>query len=556
MDVVGDKPMDVHAHKSTLTILFILMIGVGGIAIYQITYPPTEPNLALEALRLKYTAEHEPVVDHTQFEILNRDFTSPVEVTLACISCHNTRHLEVLDSPHWNWDRIGFTEERGITAIGKKNVMNNYCIGVATNEMTCAGCHVGFGMPNFLEFDFTNPENVDCLSCHASSDYYQKGRGLGGAPATTVDLREAAITVGRPTIQNCGNCHFLSGGGNNVKHGDLEVALYNADRMMDVHMARDGIHMTCVDCHTADNHEIKGKLYSVSANNVNRLHCEDCHGGTPHLTDMLNLHTAKIACQTCHIPTYAKENPTKLSWTWSDAGLMDESGRPMTVEDSLGTIWYMSTKGSFTWGTNLKPDYVWFNGTADHYYLGEPIDTTRLPIRINTLHGSYHDPGSKIIPVKIHRGDQIFDTEYLTIIQPHLSPAGDPDSAYWREFDWDRAAASGMRRIGLPYSGRYGFIETEMYWPVNHMVSPAAQALQCVDCHTPNNGRLAGLDTFYLPGRDRNKTLDTIGWGLILISLFGVVLHASMRTVTYFRKPRDLDMTPYEEFDHDKADPL
>ena len=113
-----------------------------------------------------------------------------------------------------------------------------------------------------------------------------------------------------------------------------------------------------------------------------------------------------------------------------------------------------------------------------------------------------------------------------------------------------------MRRIGLPYSGRYGFIETEMYWPINHMVSPADQALQCVDCHTPNESRLAGLDDFYLPGRDRNDTLDTMGWSLILISLFGVILHASIRTFTYMRRSSSLDMTPYEEFDHDKGESL
>ena len=41
---------------------------------------------------------------------------------------------------------------------------------------------------------------------------------------TTVDLRLAAVSVGRPTITNCGSCHFYGGGGNNVKHGDLEEA--------------------------------------------------------------------------------------------------------------------------------------------------------------------------------------------------------------------------------------------------------------------------------------------------------------------------------------------
>jgi mono/diheme cytochrome c family protein len=42
---------------------------------------------------------------------------------------------------------------------------------------------------------------------------------------------------------------------------------------------------------------------------------------------------------------------------------------------------------------------------------------------------------------------------------------------------------------GLKYSGQYGFAETWMYWPSTHMVQPAANALQCNDCHG-SNGRL------------------------------------------------------------------
>ena len=40
-----------------------------------------------------------------------------------------------------------------------------------------------------------------------------------------------------------------------------------------------------------------------------------------------------------------------------------------------------------------------------------------------------------------------------------------------------------MKASGLPYSGEYGFAETVMYWPINHMVSPKDKALKCGDCH-------------------------------------------------------------------------
>ena len=33
-----------------------------------------------------------------------------------------------------------------------------------------------------------------------------------------------------------------------------------------------------------------------------------------------------------------------------------------------------------------------------------------------------------------------------------------------------------MKAAGQPYSGKYGFVETSMVWPVNHMVVPKASA--------------------------------------------------------------------------------
>jgi hypothetical protein len=38
--------------------------------------------------------------------------------------------------------------------------------------------------------------------------------------------------------------------------------------------------------------------------------------------------------------------------------------------------------------------------------------------------------------------------------------------------------------VGLPYSGKYGFVETKMYSSIHHEVVPAKKALGCSDCHT------------------------------------------------------------------------
>jgi len=100
---------------------------------------------------------------------------------------------------------------------------------------------------------------------------------------------------------------------------------------------------------------------------------------------------------------------------------------------------------------------------------------------------------------------------------------------YSEKENLDRAAEEGMKQVNLPYSGHYGFVQTEMYWPVNHMVSPKSQAVQCGECHTRENGRLANLSGFYLPGRNYNPWVEFLGVGLLVLTLAATVVHGSVR---------------------------
>lgn len=525
--------------------IFIL-IGIVFIALVITNLVNTETyyNLKLEKLKQEYAIKPIPSVDHRKFEILHQDFKSPQDVTETCITCHTERHKEIMNSSHWNWERISYIEGRGIASTGKHNVLNNYCIGAQSNEQACAVCHIGFGMSN-NHFDFENARNVDCMICHDTSEEYHKGTAMAGYPDRSVNISNVAQSVGQPTKHNCGSCHFYGGGGNNVKHGDLEEALLACTREVDIHMAANGLDMSCTACHSADNHQILGKLYSVSSTNTQRATCEQCHTNTPHFDPIINRHNAKVSCQTCHIPEYAKVNSTKMAWYWSNAGKLDE-GEPYELDDSLGNHEYLSIKGSFKWERNVKPDYVWFNGTADHYILGDTIKSN--PLILNPLYGSHDDGESKIIPVKIHIGDQIYDKVNNILIQPKLHGTQKGDSAYWIDFDWQLASEAGMRQIGLPYSGEYDFIETKMYWPINHMVAPKEKALSCAECHTrSDDGRLAQLSGFYLPGRDYNKPLEFMGIFLFLTSLGGVLLHAAIRVFVSIRKKRyKMDIIDYD----------
>jgi hypothetical protein len=289
--------------------------------------------------------------------------------------------------------------------------------------------------------------------------------------------------------------------------------------------------MDCVDCHTATNHKMLGRYYGVSSSNTRRATCEQCHTAAPHLDNMLNTHVEKIACQTCHIPEYAKVNATKMYWDWSTAGEL-EDGRAFELYDEQGNIIYQSIKGDATWQTNVEPEYLWFNGTADHFLLSDKVDTTAAFLKINTLLGNAADPRSRIYPVKVHRGRQPYDPVHLSILQAKLWDREEGKGALWLDLDWERALIEGMKYLDRPYSGQWDFVDTEMYLPVNHMVSPASEALQCQDCHSRENGRMQFVEGTYIPGKTSKAAIDNLGVVLIILSFLGVLTHAVIRFIS------------------------
>ena len=84
-------------------------------------------------------------------------------------------------------------------------------------------------------------------------------RTTGGYPAEGVDLLAVAQSVGTPTRENCGGCHFDGGGGNGVKHGDLDESLIFPPESVDVHMG--GNDFQCVDCHQTEDHRDQRALH-------------------------------------------------------------------------------------------------------------------------------------------------------------------------------------------------------------------------------------------------------------------------------------------------------
>ena len=85
-----------------------------------------------------------------------------------------------------------------------------------------------------------------------------------------------------------------------------------------------------------------------------------------------------------------------------------------------------------------------------------------------------------------------------------------------------------MQSQGMEYSGKMKFVETEMSWPITHMVAPKEDALQCAQCHK-ENGRLQAITDIYMPGRDNTPLIDRIGFMLALLALMGVLFHGGVR---------------------------
>ncbi len=490
--------------------------------------------------------------DHSKFEVLKKPFASGPEVTKACLSCHTEAAKQVQKTKHWTWEFMNpDTQQR----LGKKHVINNFCTAVPSNYEFCTACHVGYGWKD-NNFDFAAQENVDCLVCHDTTGTYRKLPGLAGHPnyqdmeypphsgkiVKAPDLGAVARGVGKSSRANCGACHFYGGGGDAVKHGDLDSSMKNPAKYLDVHMAKDGLNFTCGTCHATAGHDVPGSRYAPTASDekhgshmrgkkdANPATCQACHGTRPHSVKFakLNDHTDKIACQTCHIPEFARGGiPTKMSWDWSTAGKLDKEGKPFKLKDSGGHDAYDSKKGDFRYEDNVIPEYIWFNGKVNYTLRETKLDPTQI-IRINHFEGSPEDGKSKIWPIKRFTGKQPYDMVTNTLLIPHTY--GKDDSSFWSNFNWDKALATGMQAAGGTFSGKFGFVATEMSWPITHMVAPKTDALTCQQCHG-ENGRLDKVPGLYMPGRDANPWLDKIGWGIVLLTLLGVVAHGGLRIV-------------------------
>lgn len=471
--------------------------------------------------------------DHTKHEALQRPFASGREITDACLSCHSEAEAQFHKTIHWTWLATPGDKKYGKAGLS----VNNFCISAnAGADKGCYNCHPGWGT--------STEDGLNCLNCHSS-----KGMNWEEAFADMKGFREAgdeesleiaaellsevqasAQAIGRPKRENCGACHFKGGGGDGVKHGDLDSSLTKPNKTLDVHMGVDGQNFDCVRCHTTTLHNIAGRIYTAPAYTdrkslieddlIAKITCESCHSATPHKANSkANDHTDKVACQSCHIPEFARVNPTKMRWDWSKAG-ETRDGKKFKHKGPFGKEDYLSIKGEMKWEKNVRPKYYWFNGSIKSTTAADMINPGEV-VKVAWPMGSREDANSRIFPFKVHQGKQPYDKVNNTLLAPILSgPKG-----YWETLDWNEALALGQQALGLPFSGQFDFVDTTYVFPTTHMVAPKESVVACTECHARSGGRLANLAGFYMPGRDKINFLDAVGWIAVLGALLGVALH-------------------------------
>jgi hypothetical protein len=441
----------------------------------------------------------------------------------TCISCHQNEAEQMHASVHY--------QQSGPTPnvlnipgnAGKSDgAFNTYCGTIETSRFaTCAGCHVGYGQKPSTEMSREQLNNIDCLMCH-QQNYARKAAGpyedisaIGpdGQPRfiqapiedengfhympdeskMSITILEAARTVHKTNRATCLRCHAYASGSNGGKRGDLSSVTINPPLSSDVHMSPAGEDFTCAECHDAGDHRVRGRGLDLRPNDVAlRFTCAHCHGEQPHddystrNSSSKDLHAERVACQSCHIPTFAKDVSTEVERDWlepfySTAACSGQGGwKPEEIRQS-----------------NVVPTYRWFDGTSNVYKLGQVADLNPDgEYKLGAPNGSVSLTGAKIYPMKEHRSISARHDASGQMI-PHST------FTYFISGDFDQAVREGMIQAGL--SGDYTIVPVHTYQTINHGVERDDNALKCGQCHN---------EPEYSDGPLRMNLLEDLGYEL------------------------------------------
>ena len=418
----------------------------------------------------------------------------------TCIACHQVEAQNMLNSLHMQWK--GTTPELSnapnqILGKGNKGI-NTFCTYAMSSGGACFNCHVRAD-GNAPHAPSVN--DIDCLMCHSDTykrkttpdpstamqvtDYLGQIKtyifGLRDSqgnyftepdyalmpPGTT--MTDLARNVHMPTRNSCLRCHAKAGGGDWTKRGDMGVNTAAPTDSQDVHMSPTRGNMSCSDCHAVSGHKIVGRGIDLRQTEGADPKCTDCHSAAPHTSRnanyaKLNRHAAgQVACQTCHIKTFAKGGATEMSRNW-----LHPVWNPTFCNGQGGYV------GEEVKVANVKPEYRFFDGTSYVYNVGERItpnpDGTYTMAKAN---GMIFDGKSKIVPVKNHWTN-------IPLLQDGRIV---PPAIMWMFMtgDFNQAVQKGMQDQGMV--GSYTMVNANAEMLITHGVEPKSMAPTCAACH-------------------------------------------------------------------------
>ena len=72
----------------------------------------------------------------TDHSFIEGPLNSGPEATKACLECHEDAADHIMKTSHWTWDAEQTINGKQVKR-GKVNAINNFCIGIRSNEPRC-----------------------------------------------------------------------------------------------------------------------------------------------------------------------------------------------------------------------------------------------------------------------------------------------------------------------------------------------------------------------------------------------------------------------------------
>ncbi|PKN11326.1 MAG: alpha-2-macroglobulin [Deltaproteobacteria bacterium HGW-Deltaproteobacteria-4] len=411
-----------------------------------------------------------------------------------CITCHSAQAQAMYQSVHYQWKGSAAEVTTGPATQGKmdatdgSSALNSYCINIQGNWGPCGACHAGTGAKPVATGNPSSAQlaSIDCLICHndtVNAPYSRVRNATTGLfePAAGLNMNLVAQKANiKPIRKNCLGCHAKAGGGDAVKRGDIALANgTTSDVLYDTHMAMgNGGNIQCQGCHTFTAHRVAGRGSDIRPQDSTvQMSCSTtaCHPGKDSITSGhtsydTNHHVGRVACQTCHLPKYAKNAGDTAA---TEATEIDRTWQHAEWNASLNRFEPMPTKAN-----DLIPKYAFWNGTTwgNNSFDNAVLDPATGAYKVSRPNGSIADPvGTKLYPFK-------YKTATQALANGKIVPLS--TAKFFATGLYDDAVRDGLVYMGLSSSTPYTTIVTDELQLLNHQIPTyAGNVLACADCH-------------------------------------------------------------------------